>query len=795
MNQPATFGSTIALALALALTLTAITLTSMCASAGTPPPLTSPFTNHLIDSNDPYLLSHAHNPVDWYPWGPEALARAKMENKPIFVSIGYSSCYWCHVAEREIYSDPVIAKLMNNWFINIKIDREERPDLDSIYMDARQLVTGSGGWPNNLFLTPDLQPFFAGSYFPASDQAGGVPGFPTILRSMHDDWTEHQSEVIKQGDLVLEAMRERSHPSAGDATVFDAGVATQHALETIFKDMDWVHGGMDTGSSKFPRPATLGLLLTDYRATQNRKDLQALTLWLDSMALGGLRDPLDGGFYRYSTEPTWSIPHFEKMLYDNAQLLNAYCDAYETTRSPLYARVATQLANYITSQLSDPLGGFFSSQDAEVQGREGANYLWTYAEIERVLSRENAAQFLKLYTLTVPPDDAAATASNVSEAGVLRVRIPLDSAFIHRNAGRLANELAAQQPARRRLLAARALRVQPARDEKIIIAWNALTIGALVRAAQVLHRPGYLVLASQAGERIWASAYDAHSGKLNHEIFRGRAQGQGFLDDYGLLGISFLDLAAASHQRSWQERATQLADALLQTFYNDNALHTTALSDLAVAPHDTGDDSLPSGTSAAVMLLSRLSASAESVGGGAGPGFTDYSAILRRVEASLGKGLSDHPDRWPFMLLALSSYPTLKPHVATVALNSANHVQASGHWQRGLQGSEIIVKFAIDAGYHANANPATFNYLIPTQLEIEGHPELAVAYPAASMIRPKFAPDGLAVYEGTTWLRIHVGHSNLLAEQNLTVDLTVQLCNDDGCLPPDTIQIPIWHTH
>src|SRR5579859_5025768 len=277
------------------------------------------YTNRLIDSNDPYLLLHAHNPVDWYPWGDEALARAKRENRPIFVSIGYSTCYWCHVAERLIYSDPAIAKLMNEWFVNIKVDREQRPDLDSIYLLATQTITGRGGWPNNVFLTPDLKPFYAGSYFPPADDVSGRPGFPTILKALHEAWVNRPKEVSDQAGKVYQAMLEtREQTVAQPAASFEPADWLTQAREAFVQEHDPTYGGMGNGPAKFPRAPALSLLLADSAAPQA---LQVLTQTLDAMALGGIHDHLGGGFHRYSTERTWSIPHFEKMLYDNAQLL------------------------------------------------------------------------------------------------------------------------------------------------------------------------------------------------------------------------------------------------------------------------------------------------------------------------------------------------------------------------------------------------------------------------------------------------------------------------------------------
>jgi uncharacterized protein YyaL (SSP411 family) len=412
------------------------------------------YTNRLIHSNDPYLLLHAHNPVDWYPWGPEALARAKRENKPIFLSIGYSTCYWCHVAERTIYSDPEIAKLMNQWFINIKVDREQRPDLDEIYMLATNLMTGQGGWPNNVFLTPDLKPIFAGSYFPPADDALGRPGFPTVLRTIHEAWTAHRQDVIASADRVFKVMQQARQEKPGAAEASPAAWLTQ-ARKAWLQRFDSEHGGFPSGDRemKFPHESVLEMLLADYRITHNPEDLEVLTQSLNAMALGGIYDHLGGGFHRYSTEKPGRSA-FRKMLHDNAQLLTIYAEAYQLTQDPLYRYIAEDMREYLTRHMAAPEGGFYTAQDAEVQGEEGASYLWTRKEITSILGAEAAQRFFKVYALTPMPAQSGETVLSGEERGVLRVDVSMmkrgrkvDSATI-----KMLSDLA---PLRQKLLAAR----------------------------------------------------------------------------------------------------------------------------------------------------------------------------------------------------------------------------------------------------------------------------------------------------------------------------------------------------
>ena len=757
---------------------------------------TSAFTNRLIDANDPYLLLHAHNPVDWYPWGPEALAKAKQENKPIFVSIGYSTCFWCHVAERTIYSNPEIAKLMNRWFINIKVDREQRPDLDSIYMLATELMTGSGGWPNNVFLTPDLKPFYAGSYFPPSDDASGRPGFVTIIRTLHAAWVDHHQDVLQQADEVYAAMRGLRPPAAsGAAAPFNPAVALSRALVEVLNDSDPVNGGIGSGPQKFPREPILALLLSEYRSSHSTKVREALVGALDAMALGGLHDHLGGGFHRYSTEPTWSVPHFEKMLYDNAQLLGVFAEAYQLTHSPLYGQVANDVAGYLTQQMAAPRGGFYAAQDAEVDGREGVSYLWSRKEIESILGNSEAATFFQVYSLTPVPNAGVGGDDVGAERGVLRVRIPVADTLKRVGTTDMASALAALAPHRARLLAVRERRAQPARDEKIVVAWNGLAIDALVRSAEVLRQPAYLDLAKRTAERLWKDAYNPRIGELRHEVFCGRAQVHGYLDDYALLGIALLSLADATRETLWRDRAARLAAVLLSRFFREGTLATTIpAADLVILAQDDGDNTMPSGTSATVELLARLQAAT---------GQPDYADVMQRIVSGLASTVRDHPQVWASTLVALNRYPvpesaeaqqrTARPSASgqPSVLNTADHVRARGEAHGALDHDDITVTLVVDKDYHVNANPASFDYLIPTRLSIDGLSDTRVTYPAAIVIKPKFAPDGLKVYEGTVTIRAIAPKDTVVGGKPIVGNVRVQACNDEICLPPATLSVTI----
>jgi hypothetical protein len=767
------------------------------------------YTNRLIHSNDPYLLLHAHNPVDWYPWGPEALARAKRENKPIFLSIGYSTCYWCHVAERTIYSDPEIAKLMNRWFINIKVDREQRPDLDEIYMLVTNLMTGQGGWPNNVFLTPDLKPIFAGSYFPPGDDALGRPGFPTVLRAIHEAWTVHRQDVIASADRVFKVMQQarQEKPGAAEASPAPAAWLTQ-AREAWLRRFDSEHGGFPSGDRemKFPQEPVLAMFLADYRISHDPEDLEVLTRTLNAMALGGIYDHLGGGFHRYSTETTWSIPHFEKMLYDNAQLLTIYAEAYQLTQDPFYRYIAEDMREYLTRHMAAPEGGFYTAQDAEVQGEEGASYLWTRKEITSILGAEAAQRFFKVYTLTTMLAQSGETVLSGEERGVLRI----DPSVVKKmrssddKAVKMLSDLA---PLRQKLLAARDRRPQPMRDEKIIVALNSLAIEAFVRSGKVFQRPEDIALARRAAKRIWALAYDPKSGRLQHEIFRGRAQIDGYLDDYALYGRAILSLHEATGEIIWRNRATLLADAILKKFQRRNGSLATTAGDngLPIPPRDSGDNVYPSGTSVAVDLLQRLAKVS---------GKAVYATAAERALRRLSGRVQQDPEAWPVLVVAVNVHsarqatnsggrvaasgsaanapaPSLDASKKLASLSTASHVRVTAEIRDAGDQDHIVLTLHVDKGYHINANPASLDYLIPTSVVFEELTPTKIIYPSPVRIRPEFSREGLNVYEGEVPIVAVVPKEVLNKRKTLRATVSAQACTDQVCLPPAKLPVVV----
>jgi uncharacterized protein len=740
--------------------------------------------NRLIDSGSPYLLQHANNPVDWYPWGPEALEKARRENKPIFVSVGYSTCYWCHVANRTLYSNPEIAALMNRWLVSVKVDREQRPDLDAVYMLATTLMTGRGGWPNNVFLTPELKPFFAGSYFPPEDDDFGRPGFVRILRTIQADWTDRRAAIEQIAENATKAMREAQRLVSAEARPVDTAAWLATARANLRGEFDARHGGfqqVQRDGAKFPHEPLLAMLIADVRVTRDRDALSMLVATLDAMALGGIHDHLGGGFHRYAVESSWSVPHFEKMLYNNAQLMRTYAEAWQLTRKPLYRNVAQRTGEYLLRRLAAPEGGFYTAEDAEVGGEEGATYLWTAEEIERALGVDAARAFFAIYQLTRLAAQRETDALEGVTRGALRVRVPAPR-------GAIATSLAKEKT---RLLAVREARAQPARDEKLIVALNGLAIDALAVSGKILDEPKYLKSAERAAQRIWMLAYDSKARRLRHEAYRGTARGEGFLEDYALFGNGLASLADATENDLWRERAARLADDALRLFSrSDGSLAMTlAEKELLVTPDEGGDSAYPSGTSAMVGLLLRLALERD--------GARVHRAAERVLAAHSGR-VSRHPDRWAVLVAAAGKMRpgalarnASKMPAQLALLDTASHVQAAAALRRLPTRDEVVVPMQIEQGFHVNANHASYDYLIATALRLEALEPSRIRYPAPRLFKPAFERQGLKVYEGEVELAAEFPAGSLAGPRTLRAEVRVQACDEQICLPPATLPVTL----
>jgi uncharacterized protein len=490
--------------------------------------------NRLAGETSPYLLQHAYNPVDWYPWGPEALERARAENKPILLSVGYAACHWCHVMERESFENPRIAGLMNAHFVPVKVDREERPDLDAIYMDAVQAMTGGhGGWPMTVFLTPEGAPFYGGTYYPPEDRAG-MPGFRRVLESLADAWESTPDQVEAQGRKLVSALSQATAP-AGSPEPLSVELFSSAVL-SMGRTFDHEHGGFGV-SPKFPQPPLLDLLIRGASGPAGglpgARDQAESTL--RHMALGGIYDQLGGGFHRYSVDRQWLVPHFEKMLYDNAQLARVYTHAWQAWKVPLYRRIALETLDYLLREMRDPGGGFASSEDADSEGEEGRFYVWSHEELSRLA-----------------PDAAAYYGS--TPRGNFEGRNILTASSDEPPAA-----------ARLRLLEARSRRIRPAKDDKVLVSWNGLTIAALAEAGAAFDRPDLVDAARQTATFLLDKAQDG-SGRLLHSWRAGRAAVLGMLEDYAYLAEALLTLWEVTFEPQWFGEARRLAGQIVELF-------------------------------------------------------------------------------------------------------------------------------------------------------------------------------------------------------------------------------------
>jgi uncharacterized protein YyaL (SSP411 family) len=549
-------------------------------------------TNRLAGETSPYLLQHADNPVDWFPWGTDAFVKAVEKDSPIFLSVGYAACHWCHVMERESFEDAETAALMNREFVSVKVDREERPDVDSIYMDAVQAMNGSGGWPMSAFLTPDGRPFYAGTYYP-KEPAHGMPSFRQVLTGIAEAWRERRDEIVVQAGRVTEAIG-RVAQREGSSEPLNAEVADR-AFDGLRRSFDTRWGGFG-GAPKFPQAMVLEFLLR--QAIRGKLDaMEMLVITLDRMADGGIHDHLGGGFARYSTDGAWHVPHFEKMLYDNAQLAQLYTRAWQVTRDDRYRGVATDTLDYLLREMLHPAGGFWSSQDADSEGVEGKFFTWTWAELVELVGEEVATVF------------GGVPEGNWEGTNVLWRPAPIGA--VAAESGRTVGELETEVEAgRRRLFEAREVRVRPATDDKVLSAWNAMTIRALAEAGRAFGSTEYVNAAVRCAEFVLDRLRDER-GRLLRSWRDGVGGVPGFADDYALMAAACLTLYETTFELRWFVHARELADQLLERFLDESRggfFQTGSdAAALVVRPKELYDNAVPSGNSAAAEMLQRLS--------------------------------------------------------------------------------------------------------------------------------------------------------------------------------------------
>lgn len=555
--------------------------------------------NRLITENSPYLLQHANNPVDWFPWGDEALAKARTENKPIFLSIGYAACHWCHVMEHESFEDPAIAELMNRLFVNIKVDREQRPDLDSIYMAATVSMTGQGGWPMSVFLTPDLRPFYAGTYFPPVPRYN-MPSFRDLLTGIAKAWADEHAEVERVAASVSEHLQRQNKYQ--DSGIILSQQLLDNAVKFLLDGYDWGFGGWGS-APKFPQPMTIDYLLRRSlrpgQAEQRKPALHAL----NAMARGGMYDVVGGGFSRYSTDNHWRVPHFEKMLYDNAQLVRAYLHAWQVTGEPFYRRIVAESLDFVLRELTDPQGGFYSSLDADSEGVEGKFYVWDAAEIEQTLGGD--WDFFKAaYGITAAGNwEGRTVLQRALDDSTLAARFALTEDGV---AVKLAE-------CHRKLLAAREKRIRPGLDDKVLTGWNGLMLSAFAEAARAFD-------GTETGERYSKAATRSADfllsqlrpqGQLRRTWRAGKTSPEVFLEDYAALILGLLDLYETDFDNRWFAAAQELADEMIERFSDSEGGFFDTPSDgesLLIRPKELQDNATPSGNALAVEALLLLAA-------------------------------------------------------------------------------------------------------------------------------------------------------------------------------------------
>lgn len=603
--------------------------------------------NRLAQESSPYLQQHGSNPVDWFPWGAEALARALAEDKPIFLSIGYAACHWCHVMEHESFEDAATAEILNRNFVCIKVDREERSDLDSIYMQAVVAMTGHGGWPMSVWLNPQREPFYGGTYFPP-ERRHGMPGFKELLRNLAEAWQQRRGELQENARAMLEHLRSPAAAGGAAGALPDAGLLPQ-ALQAVLQSFDWSNGGWGA-APKFPQPMTIEFLLRQHARSADPLALEMAERTLQAMAAGGMYDQLGGGFHRYAVDDHWLVPHFEKMLYDNAQLARVYLHAFQVTGKPLYKRIVEETCDYLLREMTEPGGGFYSAQDADSEGEEGRFFVWSVAEVREILQAD-ALLFMEAFDVTA--------GGNFEGHSILHVQVPL---ALLAEKYKLAEDEVESRLARARmqLWAVREQRIKPLRDEKVLTAWNGLALAALAEAARVLGRADYLLAAQRNAEFVLGTLHTANGRLLRTWRAGSPAKLNAYLEDYANYADGLLELYQATFEERWFVAARQLADAMLEHFADDSGGFFDTSADheqLITRPKDLQDNAVPGGNGMAAGVLLRLAAYTADA---------RYSSAAEHVLARVQASAARYPTAFAQTLQALDFYASAPAEVALV---------------------------------------------------------------------------------------------------------------------------------
>ncbi|MBC7784259.1 MAG: DUF255 domain-containing protein [Burkholderiales bacterium] len=727
-------------------------------------------TNRLSRETSPYLQQHQHNPVDWYPWGPEAFEAARKQDKPIFLSVGYSTCYWCHVMERQCFENEAIAALMNEEFINIKVDREERPDVDQLYMTAVQVLTRQGGWPMSVWLLPDLRPFFGGTYFPPHD-TDGRPGFPGILAALQDAYDKERPHIDRTAAKLQEVLTELALPVPTEEPVSFTSSWLDVIIGRSIEDYEPRHGGFGR-APKFPRETLLELLLhwINYqRATGVDADRIAKPLrhTLDVMANGGIRDHLGGGFHRYSTDNEWLVPHFEIMLYDNAMLGWIYAEASRVLKEPRYETVARGIFDFVLREMTSTDGAFYTAFDAEVDAQEGLNYLWTMDEIEQVLTPREAGRFATVYGLDRGPNFADPHhGSGLADKNVLYLA-----------AGPQAESDPEIVSMRARLYQHRMTRKQPLLDTKIITSWNALMIRALAHAGDLFGDARYLEAARRATNNM-LTVHRKEDGGLHRTSRDGQVKHDAFLDDYAFLAQALVELHRITHDAYCLESARQLVQTMRERFEDPEHggffFSDARADDLLVRQKVGSDTPLPSGNAVAAMVCDAL-------------GETQSAA---RALAIFAVQTQHHAASMCSQVQAILQFVQNRGelHVAPVAggglridapqEQAVKVVEISHHWKGERQ---VMVELKIAGGFHLTADTS-----LQSTIDIIEH--IAVPQPVSRKLA--YADEPQLVLEGMAGILVTLKEIPA-AGSTIPLRLSYQVCSDNACLPTVTRGITI----
>ena len=721
------------------------------------------YTNRLIFADSPYLLQHAHNPVNWYSWSEEAFATAQRENKPIFLSIGYATCHWCHVMEEESFENIEVAKLLNEHFISIKVDREQHPDIDAIYMTAITMLTGRGGWPMSSFITHEGKPFFGGTYYPQAT-------FVNLLQQVNSAWKKQQATLLKQADRLAEAVQNETSKQ-GIVTTLEQS-AVQSAIEQILAGYDKQNGGFSQ-APKFPNEPLLLLLLQAAERHNHPPIIDALNKTLSAMAQGGIYDQLGGGFHRYSTDDHWLVPHFEKMLYNQAYLSRVYAQAYRLTGNLLYARVVKQTLDYVLREMSTSDGVFYSATDADSEGEEGTYFVWTIEEIKKILSPDDADFIIQLF--------GAKPGGNFEGKNIFFLAESLLETAKQRKEP-ISKLLARISTLIESLRNYRQTRIPPLTDNKIIVSWNGMLITALAEAGDILNESSYIEAAKTATAALWKSQR-IKKGVLWRINLDNKASIAAKQSDYAHFTEALLTLYDVSNDKSYLNKAIELADEMVDQFM-DTSSGTLKMGKnqlLFTQPKDAYDGALPSGNAVAVRIFNRLY---NRTGLGA---YNDYATkILEGFSSSILR----QPTAYAYMLAQLDELKNGEVSTHQYAARSALKIDATIDQLNSNQ-FNLNIHFKIKPDWHINGHKPLQKQLIATEINVDSQywQLSAVDYPQAELVKTSFNKEVLALYQGDFSIRANLTSKADFSNKPIKLDITLQACNQDSCLAPESIKI------